>query len=381
MKIFQNLWRDGRWSHELPRDLDGENTVCFVFFGPDLDPAAASRELATALPRAHRIGCSGAGEIADQALLDDTAVVTIVKFESCEVRSASETVDGANDSFAAGARLAGKLNDRELKAIYILSEGLKINGTELVRGIYSVLGREIVVAGGLAGDGSRFGKTTILIGDELASGLVGAVGFFGSDLRIETQTGAGWLPFGPRRRITKSQGNVLFELDDKPALALYREFLGPASGKLPSSALMFPLLLSPSSDERSRNTVRTVLAVDDATRSMTFAGDMPLGEDVRFMRANQRSLIEAADACASRCGDAIDLGQPALSLMVSCVGRRLVLGSSTEDEIEAVFARLPAGSMQTGFYSYGELAPGGGGFSDLHNQTISLTWIQERKAG
>jgi len=378
MKVRQALWRQGRWDKPLPSDLDSKRTVCFIFFGPEVELEEPRRELAQSFPSSHRVGCSGAGEISNAELLDDTLVLTVVQFESSEIHSFCEKVSGPQDSFEAGKRLASAVDPKDLKALYIVSEGLAVNGTELARGIYSVLPTSTLIAGGLAADGTKFQKTTILYNDSLSSGQVVAVAFYGEDLVIGMQANAGWLPFGPVRKITSSQGNVLHTLDGSPALKLYKEFLGPSSSKLPASALMFPLLLGPKNEALSRNTVRTILGIDEEKQSMIFAGDMPEGEFVRFMRVNARSLVEAAGECAGSCRQNMVPDTPALSLMVSCVGQRLVLGITTDEEIEAVFHELPPGSVQGGFYSYGELAPGNQGHCDLHNQTVTLTWIQER---
>lgn len=377
--IQQHQWQHGQWNKPLPAVLDSPQTVAFVFFGPDMQMDEPLRLLRTALPQSHVIGCSGAGEIANDELMDETVVVTIVKFEKSTVASLSVPLANASDSFAAGQKLAQRIERSHLKAVYIVCEGLAINATELLRGIYSILPHDTIIAGGLAGDGPRFAKTVVIDNTGAGPGRVSALAFYGEFLTVVTRGDAGWLPFGPERKITKSAGNILYELDGEPALALYKKFLGKSAEKLPAAALMFPLLLDPKKDAASRNTVRTILGVDTGAQSMTFAGDMPEGAHVRFMLVNDGSLVAAARNCAALCAGQIAPQAPVLSLMVSCVGRRLAMGGATEDEIEAVFAKLPPGSIQAGFYSYGELGPGNHGACDLHNQTITLTWMQEWK--
>jgi hypothetical protein len=123
--------------------------------------------------------------------------------------------------------------------------------------------------------------------------------------------------------------------------------------------------------------VRTVLAVDEADQSMTFAGDIPEGWRAQLMRSNADRLVDGAAAAASMCGAGLSGDGPMLSIAISCVGRRLVLGERTEEEIEATLDALPDGSELVGFYSYGEIAPAVGGAADLHNQTMTLTTIGE----
>lgn len=379
MNIKQFYWQKDHWNIDVTKEFDSDNTVVFVFFSPEFDPLPGVEKLRKILPRSKIIGCSGAGEIANTDLLDQSAVVTVVKFEKCTVKTYQVPIANAQHSFSAGVAISKALNAPDLRLIYVLSEGLHVNGTDLVGGIASEVPHGIAIAGGLAGDGQNFKQTRTLWNDQCASNTIAVVGIYGNALKVGVNAGTGWLPFGPMRTVTKSTGNVLYELDHKPALEIYREFLGEAAKKLPSSALMFPLTIGVNKpgEQQSRNIVRTILAVDNDSQSMTFAGDIPQNETARFMRVNESSLVGAARDCAAGCQKSIDPNIPALSLMVSCVGRRIVLGSSTEDEIEGVYETLPDNSVQTGFYSYGEIGPGRNGSSDLHNQTVTLTWLQE----
>jgi hypothetical protein len=124
--------------------------------------------------------------------------------------------------------------------------------------------------------------------------------------------------------------------------------------------------------------VRTVLAVDEQRQSMTFAGDIPQGSRAQLMRANFDRLIQGASDAATLAGAARDVRDgETLAIAISCVGRRLVLGERTEEEVEATLDVLPPGSRQIGFYSYGEISPYAKGPCDLHNQTMTLTTIAE----
>ena len=175
--------------------------------------------------------------------------------------------------------------------------------------------------------------------------------------------------------MTRSERNVLYTLDDKPALGLYKEYLGDRAAGLPGSALLFPLALR-SSPSEANSVVRTVLSVDEETQSMTFAGDIPTGSYAKLMRANFDRLILGAQAA----GEAAMKNSegPSLTIAISCVGRRLVLGERTEEEIEATLETLPRGTKQVGFYSYGEISPHASGRCDLHNQTMTLTVLSEQ---
>ncbi len=363
------------WSVTPFPALDSERTLVLVFGAPRFaEDCAPLDELRAAYPRSHVIGCSTAGEIHGAVLSDDTLSVAIARFDASDLELSTTRVASSGDSFAAGRELALSLTDDDLRAIMVLSDGLCVNGSELVRGVNSVLPASVVVTGGLAGDGSRFQRTWVLGEDRPQTGLVSAVGLYGERLRVGHGSQGGWDIFGPERRITRSKANVLYELDGKPALDLYKQYLGERASGLPATGLLFPLAVRAASDA-TKVLVRTVLAVDENERSMTFAGDLPEGHLAQLMRANFERLIEGASDAAARTGATGD--SDVLSIAISCVGRRLILGERAEEELEAALGQLPSHAQQIGFYSYGEISPYSSGHCDLHNQTMTLTTIRE----
>lgn len=367
------------WSEDLP-EMDSEQTLVVAFgspeFGTDTRPFD---DLRRAFPHSRIVGCSTAGEIIGTDLRDGSVVVAAARFGSSTLRAASASVGAAEGSFAAGQDIARQLADPSLRGVLVLSDGLTVNGSELVRGLNAVLPPTVVITGGLAADGDRFGATWVLDDGVPARGIVRGVGFYGADLRLGHGSMGGWDIFGPERTITRSRANVLYELDGRPALELYRTYLGDLAAGLPATGLLFPLAIR-GADCEEASVVRTILAVDEAEQSMTFAGDVPEGWRAQLMRANVDRLIGgAADAASlTRGSDAGD--GPTLALGISCVGRRLVLGERTQEEIEATLDCLPGGVQQIGFYSYGEISPHASGLCELHNQTMTLTTISEAGA-
>lgn len=364
------------WSQNLP-DLDSRNTLVLAFggavFADDPRPFA---DLQARYPNACHLGCSTSGEIHGTAVHDDSIAVAVVRFERTQLRSVFTHVGDASESYTAGREIAEQLaQDDGLRAVFVLSDGLQVNGSQLVRGMNDVLPAGVVVTGGLAGDGPRFQATWNLHHGRPTRGIVGAVGFYGDFMRVGHGSRGGWDIFGPERRITKSKDNVLFELDGKPALRLYKEYLGERAAGLPATGLLFPLSMRDTKTPDKR-LVRTILAVDEATQSMTFAGDVPEGSLVQLMRANFDRLIQGA-ADAGSITAAGPANGPTLAIAISCVGRRLVLGERTEEEVEASLDALPEGTEQVGFYSYGELSPYASGDCDLHNQTMTMTTFAE----
>lgn len=365
------------WSAAAFPALDSERTLIILFGAPAFaDDSEFFAALQRAYPRSQSIGCSTAGEIFGTSLSDDSVALAVLRFDGTTVASAFAPVASAADSFAAGACLAEQLYQPSLRGVFVLSDGLTVNGSELVRGLNSRLPAATIVTGGLAGDGDAFRKTWVLWHGRPESGVVSAIGLYGDQVRLGHGSKGGWDIFGPERRVTRSTGSTLYELDGKPALELYKTYLGERAAALPASALLFPLSLRRDAADEKR-IVRTVLSVDETGQSLTFAGDIGAGHLAQLMRANFDRLIDgASDAALSARGQLEQTG-PVLSLAVSCVGRRLVLGERAEEELEATLEVLPAGTRQVGFYSYGEISPYATGHCDLHNQTMTLTTISE----
>jgi hypothetical protein len=371
---FSHLPGAGWPAGGLP-DLDSERTLVVAFGAPELrDDPGPVRELLAAYPRATVLGCSTAGEICGDHLEDGSIAVGVARFEATDLAAATAEVSGPEDSHTAGRRLAEALCGPALRGVIVLSDGLHVNGSELIRGLNSALPADVVVTGGLAGDGSRFESTWVLDGRELRQGVVRAVGLYGDRVRVGHGSKGGWDIFGPERLVTRSDGNVLHELDGRPALGLYKEYLGELAGGLPATGLLFPLALRADAGDEERF-VRTILAVDEEDQSLTFAGDVPQGHLAQLMRANFDRLIDGAGEAGVRA--ATGHAAPVLAISISCVGRRLVLGERTEEEVEAALEVLPARSGQIGFYSYGEIAPHASGRCDLHNQTMTLMTVSE----
>lgn len=383
MKVKSFGFQKGKgWSDPNPFAMEDHEQNLILVFGVNGEDWVKEplKQLADHYPHSHLVGCSTSGEIQNGEVNDNSLSVAITRFQQTKLKVMRVNVKDYASSVEAGAALVESLNAPDLSAVFILSDGLCVNGTQLLQGVSKVLDPKVVVTGGLAGDGDRFSATYVLCPKgEVCQDRIVAVGFYGDKVHVRHGSKGGWDIFGPERLVTKSEGNVLYELDHRPALELYKQYLGERAKELPASALLFPLNIRDPKDPESHY-VRTILAIDEEKQTMTFAGDIPEGMTAQLMSANFDRLIDGAGEAASDItklkGDA-----PTLSIAISCVGRRLVLGDRTEEEVEAVLDVLPEGSHQVGFYSYGEISPLiEGRPCDLHNQTMTLTVIQEDEA-
>lgn len=378
MQIEQTQWTQALgWVPEIPGKLAAAANLVLVFGSTELlKNQQHVAEICKAYPNALTSGCSTAGEIFDITVSDDTLSVTAIHFEHTRLQTAHAKVRDPTDSFHCGTELAQAIPHEGLRHVFVLSDGLNVNGSELVAGLTGQLPSDINITGGLSGDAGRFEETLVLWQDQAQSHIVTVIGLYGKVLKIGFGSLGGWDSFGPERLITRASGNVLYEMDGKSALELYKSYLGKHADGLPATGLLFPLSLRSADSETGL--VRTILAVDEEEQSMTFAGDVPEGSYARLMKANFNRLVDGAVAAAETSVQAISGSNVELAILISCVGRKMVLKQRIEEEVEAVREVLGPQSVLTGFYSYGEISPfTPGAKCELHNQTMTITTFSE----
>lgn len=366
------------WSVKSFSPSDSENTLILNFFSPEyINNTEPFTQLRKAYPKAIIAGCSTSGEILDSAIFDESICTAIMRFEKSNIKMVTLDIQDPSQSLDVGKAIAESLKADDLKAVFVLSDGLLVNGSALIQGLRLNVNPDTVITGGLAGDGKDFKKTYVLKNDQPTTGCVSAIGFYGDDVIVNYGSQGGWDIFGPERHITRSKENVLYEIDGQPALELYKKYLGDQAKDLPAAGLLFPLAIGKTPFSKAQ-VVRTILAVNEEEQSMTFAGDIPEGWYAQLMRANFDRLVEGAMIAGQLAKNTAQNPNNTLGIAISCVGRRLVLGERTEEEIEATHDMLGHEMPLVGFYSYGEISPSSLGSSDLHNQTMTLTTFGER---
>lgn len=365
------------WSTPLPA-VDSPQTLVLIFGASSFsDFEHPFQEIKDKYPHSIIAGCSTAGEIYDDLVLDHSLVVSITQFRHTQLRFFATPITKMEESLTTGKTIAKHLFHDTLSAVLVLTDGLLVNGTDFVKGVNSHLKENIIVTGGLAGDGSDFNSTWILIDGMPQTAYACGIGFYGDAIRVDHGSQGGWKAFGPDRLVTKSQHNILYELDNEPALDLYKGYLGEMAEGLPATGLRYPLALTdPATDKRL---VRTILAIDEETKSLIFAGDIHEGQYAQLMYATFDNLIDGAEQAAAMLAINAKPNQEVLAIAISCVGRRMVMEEEPGAELEATLEFMPKQTKQVGFYSYGELSPFvKNGNCDLHNQTMTLTSIYEQ---
>ncbi len=373
--------------NHLPADLsllsalasiDPQLVLVFGYTEHFTDPALV-QALAEYFPHSQRVGCTTAGGISADGVVDHATVVTAVHFDSVTFSVAVAQLEEMASSFDAGADLAKQLLAPELKAVLVLGQGVNINGSALIAGMASELGESMPVTGGLAADDGAFLKTYTLSNDGVSTANIVAVGFQGDNLLFSHGSFGGWKPFGPSRKVTRCVGNILYELDGAPALDVYKRYLGEYAKDLPGSGLLFPFEML--SDMReSLGQIRTILGVNELDGSLVLAGVIKPDGYLRLMHAQTNDLVDGAEIAANASLQGIPAGHgQALGLLVSCVGRKLVMGGRVDEEVEAVQDILGAHTVLSGFYSNGEICPGYQlKACSLHNQTMTITYLAEK---
>ncbi|MGL5889823.1 MAG: FIST signal transduction protein [Bacteroidia bacterium] len=372
MKIAQHTWQADKWSAAATHLQDAQ--LCLVFGSRltlEKNPGFVA-QLTALYPAAQIITSSTAGNIIGDLLLDDTLIATVVEFEKTQIKA--QLFSMANiQADELGRTIAASFNREDIAGILLFSTS-GINAGQLLNGINEKLQGRIPVSGGVAGDDTRFERTLVGLNHEIGEAQIAVVGFYGKHMTVAHGSKGGWDTFGPMRKVTKCAGNILYEIDDKPVLDLYKEYLGEKAASLPGSALLFPFTIIDS--QTSEPVVRGVQNVDEATSSIILYGDVEEGMKIQLMRANFDNLIHGAGDSAKE--SFIDNKSPELAVLISCVARRLVLGQLTEEELAESRKVFGENTVMCGFYSYSELSPlVGDNACHLHNQTMTITTFSE----
>jgi hypothetical protein len=379
MKIVQLKKRENQKFEYITKNISLQEPLVLVFGNRFmLQEENIFNEIRDIFKDGHIVFGSTSGDITSESVDDNSITITAIEFEKSSFSIKTANVLNSNveiDSFKTGKELIQKLPQKDLKYVFVISDGSFTNGSQLTKGMNSATEANLVITGALCADGDRFETTVCSYNENPKEGKIIAIGFYGDTLEVTFATKGGWTPFGPERVVTKSKGNILYKLDDKPALDLYKKYLGEKSKELPGAALLYPLKVK-SSDER-RSIVRTILNINEEKNSVILAGDIKEGSKVQLMMTNVDNIVNAAEIGAT---NALELREhkPELAILVSCIGRKLVLDQRVEEEVEEVIEVVGKETTICGFYSYGEIAPFDGETNcQLHNQTMAITLISE----
>ncbi|MCD8416965.1 FIST C-terminal domain-containing protein [Tenacibaculum finnmarkense genomovar finnmarkense] len=378
MKTVQLQKINGNWEY-LTTKIVLKNPLVLVFGNRFLlEDENIYNEIRAIFKQGHLVFGSTAGDISSETVADQSITITAIEFEkSTYVIKRANVLSSANkiDSFQIGKELIQQFTQEGLRYVFLVSEGSFINASQLTKGMNAATNNNLLITGALCADAARFEKTVSSYNENPISGEIIAIGLYGESLEVSFAINGGWTPFGPERIVTKSKGNILYELDNKPALNLYKKYLGDKSKELPGAALLYPLKVKSTNNKQS--IVRTILNINEADNSMILAGDILENSKVQLMMTNVDNIVNAAELAAINASE-LRTKKAELAILVSCIGRKLVLDQRVEEEVEEVVEVIGTQTTVCGLYSYGEIAPfNGENNCQLHNQTMTITLISE----
>jgi hypothetical protein len=349
---------------------DAKLLVVFCSAAYDLDQLLAG--IASEAPGTPLIGCSTAGEIATSGPADASVVVVALGGPGFSVATGAGTKAGdlrGATTEAVEACMAG-VDRRAHSVVLLLTDGLGGDQMEVVRGAYAVVGAEIPLVGGCAGDDLAMKRTFQLFGETaLRDSVVAAA--VSSDAPIGIGVEHGWRRVGAPMLVTSSEGSRVDTLDDEPALDVYlRRLDAPADAHHDAAAftrfaLTHPLGIS----HRSGEEVRFVAGADFESRSLSCIASVPQGGLAWIMEGDEDSVLGATDGACAEALAGLDGEAPLGLVAFDCIARRGVLGDpGIRREIERI-ATFAGDAPVAGFYTYGEIARTTG-IRGFHNQTL-----------
>ncbi|MEA2517377.1 MAG: hypothetical protein QOG16_1215 [Actinomycetota bacterium] len=352
-------------------------SLMIVFASDDYDLEELLRGINDVSGDRPLIGCSTAGEIATDGPDDSSVVVTALGGEGFSVTTAAAR-GASKDLRLSGSSVARSLEidplEQPHQVLMLLTDGLAGDQQEIMRGIYEVTGASVPLVGGCAGDDLDMKQTHQFHGREVMTDAVVAAGL-GSAAPLGIGVHHGWRAVGEPMIVTKSEGNKVYSLDNRPALDVYLERLEapPEVHEDPAAftrfAMTHPLGLRRRSDEPQ---VRFIGEADLEERALICIAEVPRSGMVWLMEGDADSVLEATDAA---CRDAlVGIDRPLGFVAFDCIARRGVLGDEgIKSEVKRIAAHAD-GAPVAGFYTYGEIARTKG-ITGFHNQTLVVLAI------
>jgi len=356
--------------------LEGQPQACWLFCPPHYDLPSFLQGITDTLGTEQLIGCTTDGEVSSDGLSSHTAVLAGIVTDQIDF-SFAWAMGLEHQAEQVGIQLAEALPP-ETQYIQLFSDGIKGNGCAILRGLMSVLGSHILISGGTAGDYGGFRRTWQFLGKRVLTDAAVAVGFAGN-FAVGTGVRSGWSPIGVPKKVTRSAGHVLYELGGQPALEVYERFLGRHADRLPAVGVEYPLGLMGKLDncpEDGYFLLRATMSVNRQDGSITFAGEIPEGAQVRLTCGDIASVLRAAEEAAGMALVGLEGRRPAMLFFYSCMARKIILGRRTREELQIVRDIIGPDIPTIGFYTYGEFCPlRPGGCSYLHNETVTVSVI------
>lgn len=358
--------------------------LAFVFASAAYNPENIIRGLRQIMPEVKTIGCSAASIITSEGAQKHSLAVLAIKSENIKYGLGISSNLNEKDPRIAGEELAktalSNLKSTSRDLFIMFSDGLMKNSSNFILGVEDVLGKSFPIIGAAASDDFRFSKTYQYYQNNAFTNaavgiLLGGVGSFGFGIKH------GWRPIGKPRLITNSEGNIIKEIDNQPAINMYKDYFGEEAEelreeKLSRIAILYPLGINIPGEEEL--VLRNVLEADE-DGSLVCQGDIPVNSQVNLMLGSKDFCIEAAKQAAREAKKGLKNKPASLIIIFDSTSRLKLLGRIASEEIHAIKETLGKNIPVVGFYGYGEIAPlkaaGYRGASYFHNETVAILAI------
>lgn len=367
-------------TEQMLDQLGKQPDLVMVFAAGEFAPERVLSGLKSRLsPRTSVVGCSSDTEVDSRGALRHSVSVLGLSLDGIEARTFQVSSGEENES--RGKAAASLLGPGEPSVIVALPDVVESNGTQFLLGLQSAIGKHVPIVGGAPSVSGETAKTYTLHNGEFAIG--GAAGFaLYGPVEVASAARSGYVPIGSPKVITKIDGTAILELDGKPALDVYAEYVGPRWHENVNTTTEFPLgvvdgpLGTQKQSDGLIKLVRAVFRVDKERGALILGGDLSLGATVRVLRAESNDVLrgaeEATDLALAQLGN-----KPDLALIFSCLSRRAVLGPRFREECRAAFSRLPEETPKCGFYTFGELSPLAG-VTMHHESTFTIALLRAK---
>ncbi|MFN6569743.1 FIST signal transduction protein [Dendronalium sp. ChiSLP03b] len=339
-----------------------------LFAAIDFDHVLILQRIRDTFPGIELIGGTTNGEISSVLEFQQDSL-TLMLFAADEVEIRAGIGRGASKNPTLAAQVA--IAQAKAKSIYqpqiclTFPDSLTSNGVLILEGLKQSLGEHIPIIGGMAADDYTFDKTYQFFQDEVLSDSVPVLLFSGR-LLFSHGVASGWTPISQRGRVTKVDGNVVYEIDGQRALDFYQHYLG-----VEQFAANYAIHALAVFEDRDRFYMRAPNAYDRQSGSVTFFSDIPEQAVVQITDASRDDILLASEESLKNALADYSGVEPTAALLISCAARRRILGTLAREEYQLVKTRLPETLPCCGFYAYGEIAPlVSGGQTQFHNKTF-----------
>lgn len=347
-----------------------------LFTAIDFDHLAILRLIQKTFPGIELIGGTTNGELSSiLEFQQDSLTLMLFASDHVEIRAglgrhaSQEPYQAAHQAITQ----AQAQNTTPPRLCITFPESLTSSGAKILEGLKQSLGEDIPILGGLTADDYTFDKTYQFFHDQVLSDSVPVLVFFG-DLQISHGVSSGWKPISPKSRVTKVEGNVVYEIEGQRALDFYQDYLG--AERFVNNYAIHALAVF---EEKERFYMRAPNSYDLDSGTVTFFADIPEQVLVQISDASREDILAASKASLQEALNHYPGTQPTAALLISCSARRRILGTSTSQEYQLIKTHLPQGLPCCGFYAYGEIAPlEQNGSTRFHNKTFVTLLMGEK---